>query len=146
MHNSRSKPEDIERLAAEAIGLGREVARAVRQLYCEQTSLDVAVVGCCLDLIEGRLPFDQDIDDSLAAIAETLTGGLKRECLGQEWVSILAGHDGDGPLYESEERPVYSERGLELLQLQTSFERFRSLRDKVLDHLAARRILTAYRC
>ncbi|WP_159099578.1 hypothetical protein [Alloyangia pacifica] len=141
MHDQKQSPPVIGNLAAEAVGLGREIARAARRLDLGRTAHEPAIVARYLAQSGERRPFGPDLEVGLDAVAQVLGRELEGEYLGQAWHSVLAGQDGDGPRYEAAEVMTYTERGEELLQLQRAYERFRFLREEVLDHLSAQHVL-----
>lgn len=132
---------DFEGLVAEAIRLGRELAEAAQRAHLGATSVDVAFVGRCLAKLRERRPLGRELDGGLDAVGQILRKDLAREVLRIEETYIEVGYGADGPRYEVEEMPVYSERGGELLKIQQLYSRFQAARSLVLDHLAAQDVV-----
>lgn len=131
----------FEELSAEAIRLGRELAGAARHLKLGGASEDASLVSRCFAQLAARRPFCQELDSGLETAEKLLGCDLAREILRFEQTCVEVGYDADGPHYECEVRPVYSDRGAALRELQDLFSRFQAARSLVLDHLAAQDVV-----
>lgn len=131
----------MDELAAEAIGLGRQVANRAIELHLGDNAMDVAFVTRCLAHLKERQSFDEGDEGGFGAVMGILERDIAAECLGSAEQFEETGYDEFGPQWEIREMPVYTERGNELIKLQYLFQDFLNSRDGVLDHVAAHRCL-----
>ncbi|SEL30706.1 hypothetical protein SAMN05421666_2083 [Roseovarius nanhaiticus] len=132
---------NIDDLAAETVGLGRQVADRAKSLHLGDNARDVAFVSRCLARLKERQPFDEADEGGFAAVMDILERSIAAECLGSEDRFEETGYDEFGPHGETRETPVYSDRGDELIELRCLFQDFLNSRDSVLDQVAAHRCL-----
>jgi hypothetical protein len=135
------KKQNMDELAAEAVGLGRQVANRAKELHLGGNAKDVAFVTRCLLRLKERQSFDEADEGGLFAVKEILERDIASECLGSAEQFEKTGYDEFGPQWEIREMPVYTERGNELIKLQKLFQDFLNRRDGVLDQLASHRCL-----
>jgi hypothetical protein len=140
MHILNNKP-NMDDLAMEVVGLGRQVADLAKALQLGDSATDVAFVSRCFARLRDRQPFDVADEGGFAAVADILERSIASECLGTEERFEETGYDEFGPRCEMLVATVYSERGNELIELQYLFQDFLSRRDDMLDLVAARRCL-----
>lgn len=136
-----SNKQNIDDLAAQAVGLGRQVADRARSLHLGDTAKDVAFVSRCLGHLKERRPFDAADEGGFDAVMDILERSIAAEYLGSEDRFEETGYDEFGPRGETRETPVYSDRGNELIELRFLFHDFLHSRDNVLDQVAAHRCL-----
>jgi len=140
MSNS-PEPKTIDDLAVEAVRLGREVADAARAVHLGRNAKDVAFVTRALSRLRDRQPLHDADEGGLEAVREILEADLSHEVTGHETRFFPTDFDECGPIGETREVPIYTDRGKNLLELQSLFERFSNVRAAVCDHLAAHRLL-----
>lgn len=140
MHVLRNN-QTMDDLAAEAIGLGRQVADRAKMLHLGDNARDVAFVTRCLARLNERQPFDEADEGGFDAVMEILESSIASEYLGSEERFEETGYDEFGPHGTTRKTPVYSDRGNELIRLQYLFNDFLNSRTGVLDHVAAHRCL-----
>ena len=133
--------QNMDDLAAEAVGLGRQVADWAKTLHLGDNARDVAFVSRCLARLKERQPFDEADEGGFDAVMDLLERSIAAECLGSEDRFEETGYDEFGPHGETRETPVYSNRGNELIELRRLFQDFLNSRDSVLDQVAAHRCL-----
>lgn len=133
--------QGMDDLAAEVVGLGRQVAERVKALHLGDTAKDVAFVSRCFARLKDRQPFDEGDEGGIYAVMDILERSIASEFLGSEERYEETGYDDFGPRGETRHTPVYSDRGNELIELQYLFQDFLNSRDSVLDHVAAHRCL-----
>lgn len=133
--------QNMDDLAAEAVGLGRQVAERAKALHLGDTAKDVAIVSRCFARLKDRQPFDEGDEGGFDAVMDILERSIASEFLGSEERYEETGYDDFGPRGETRDTPVYSDRGNELIELQYLFQDFLNSRDGVLDHVAAHRCL-----
>lgn len=134
-------PTNIDDLAANAVRLGRDLARRAQAMHLGGTSADAAFVSRCLSSLADRDPFSPAIDGGLDAVRGILEREIATEIVGHEERFVETHFDETGPHGEIREVPIHSQRGVELLELRALFRRFEDARGCVLDHLAAHRAL-----
>lgn len=137
LHNEKN----MDDLAVEAVGLGRQVAHRAKVLNLGDNAKDVAFVSRCFARLKERQPFDVADEGGFDAVMDILERTIASECLGSEDLFVVTGCDELGPHGETRETPVYSARGNELIKLQYMFHDFLNSRDAVLDHVAAHQYL-----
>lgn len=133
--------QNLDDLATETVGQGRQVADRAKALHLGENARDVAFVSRCFARLQERQPFDEADDGGFDAVMKILDHSIASEYLGTTERFEEIGFDEFGPQMEIREIPVYSDRGNELVALQNLFQAFRNNRDRVLDHLAANRCL-----
>lgn len=135
--------QNMDDLAAEAVGLGRQVAERAKALHLGDTAKDVAFVSRCFAHLKDRQPFDEADEGGFDAVMDIPERCIASEFLGSEERYQETGYDDFGPRGETRETLVYSdsEHGNELIELQYVFQDFLNSRDVVLDHVAAHRCL-----
>ena len=132
---------NLDDLGREAVRLGRELAEQACALNLGQTSLDAAFVNRCLARFKERQPFSDADEGCLSTIATMLKKDIKSEIVEIEVHFVETHFDDAGQHGEQRSFPIYSERGKALLDLQQLLEDFLSIRNAILDHLAAHRTL-----
>nr|WP_309503273.1 hypothetical protein [uncultured Roseovarius sp.] len=140
MHSLYNK-QNMDDLAAGAVGLGRQVADRAKTLHIGDNARDVAFVSRCLARLKERQPFDEADEGGFNAVMDILERSIAAECLGSENRFEETGYDEFGPHGETRKTPVYSDRGNELIELRSLFQDFLNSRDSVLDQVAAQRCL-----
>ncbi|MEP2984809.1 MAG: hypothetical protein ABJO97_00030 [Roseibium sp.] len=140
MFNS-PEPKTIDEMAVEAVRLGREVADAARFVHLGGNVKDVAFVARALSNLRERQPLRDADEGSLEAVREIIATDLAREVTDHENRFFATDCDECGPIGETRKVPVYTDRGNNLLELQSLFEQFTKVRAAVFDHLAAHRLL-----
>lgn len=110
--------QGMDDLAAEAVGLGRQVAERAKALHLGDTAKDVAFVSRCLARLKDRQPFDEGDEGGFDAVTDILERSIASEFLGSEERYEETGYDDFGPRGETRDTPVYSDRGNELIELQ----------------------------
>ena len=133
--------KNMDELAAEAVGLGRQVANRAKELHLGDNAKDVAFVTRCFARLKERQSFNDADEGGFNAVMGILERDITSEFLGDEEQFEQTGCDEFGPQGEIRETPVYSERGNELIELQFLFQEFLNNRDVVLDQVAAHRCL-----
>ena len=133
--------QNMDDLAAEAVGLGRQVADRAKALHLGDNAKDVAFVSRCFARMKERQPFDEADEGGFGAVLDILERNIASEYLGSEEQFQETGYDDFGPHGEILETPVYSDRGKELIELQYLFQDFLDSRNGVRDHVAAHRCL-----
>tara|TARA_R110002110_G_scaffold296310_1_gene510537 strand:- start:1134 stop:1574 length:441 start_codon:yes stop_codon:yes gene_type:complete len=133
--------QNMDDLAAEAVGLGRQVADRAKALHLGDNAKDVAFVSRCFANLRERQPFDEADEGGFGAVLNILERSIASEYLGSEERYEETGYDDFGPHGETLFTPVYSDRGNELIELQYLFQNFLNSRNGVLDHVAAHRCL-----
>lgn len=136
-----SEKKDMEDLAAEAVGLGRQVADRAKSLHLGDNARDVAFVSRCFGRLKERQPFDTADEGGFDAVMDILVRSIAAECLGSEDRFEETSYDEFGPHGEIRKTTVYSDRGNELIKLRCLFQDFLHSRDSVLDQVAAHRCL-----
>jgi hypothetical protein len=136
-----SNKQNMEDLAAEAVGLGRQVADRAKTLHLGDNARDVAFVSRCLARLKERQPFDEADEGGFNAVMDILERSIAAECLGSEDRFEETGYDEFGPHSETRKTPVYSDRGNELIELRLLFQDFLHSRESVLEQVAAHRCL-----
>jgi hypothetical protein len=139
--NVRYKMPNMDDLATEAVGLGRQVADRAKALHLGDNAKDVAFVSRCFARLRERQPFNEADEGGFVAVLDILERNIASEYLGSEEQFQETGYDDFGPHGEFRETPVYSKRGKELIELQYLFQDFLDSRNGVLDHVAAHRCL-----
>ncbi len=140
MSNS-PEPKTIDEMAVEAVRLGREVADVARALHLGGNAKDVAFVARALSKLRERQPLHDADEGGLETVRKMIGSDLAREVTGHEIRFFPTDCDECGPIGETRKVPVYTDRGNNLLELQSLFERFSNVRATVFDHLAAHRLL-----
>lgn len=135
-----NKP-NMDDLATEAVGLGRQVADRAKALHLGDNAKDVAFVSRCFAGLRERQPFNEVDEGGFVAVLDILERNIASETLGSEEQFQETGYDDLGPRGEFRETPVYSDRGKQLIELQFLFQHFLDSRNCVLDHIAAHRCL-----
>jgi hypothetical protein len=138
MHILNNK-QNMDDLAMEVVGLGRQAADLAKALQLGDNAKDVAFVSRCFARLRDRQPFDVADEGGFAAVAGILERSIASECLGSEERFEETGYDEFGPCGETHVATIYSDRGYELIKLQYLFQKFLNSRDAVLDHIAAHR-------
>ncbi|MCR9151423.1 MAG: hypothetical protein NXH83_14725 [Rhodobacteraceae bacterium] len=141
MNQAQTPKPDLDELAAMAVRLGRELARRAHEVYLGGNSRDFAIADRALRRLADRKPFDPRDDGSFAAIAGILDDDLRSEIIGTERYFVETHCDEHGVQGDVVECPVYSPRGMALLDLQRTFAGFVATRDAALDRIAADRAL-----
>lgn len=116
--------QNMDDLAAEAVGLGRQVAERAKALHLGDTAKDVAFVSRCFARLKDRQPFDEGDEGGFDAVMDILERSIASEFLGSEEQYEETGYDDFGPRGETRDTPVYSDRGNELIELQYCFRIF----------------------
>ncbi len=140
MSNS-PEPKTIDELAVEAVRLGREVADAARAVHLGGNAKDVAFVARALSKLRERQPLHDADEGGLEAVREILEADIAREVASHETRFFPTDYDECGPIGETREVPIYTERGEELIKLKGMFEQFSDVRAALFDHLAAHQLL-----
>mgnify|MGYP003624988241 FL=1 len=136
--------QNIDDLATEAVGLGRQVADLAQALHLGYDARQVAFVSRCFARLKDRQPFEEADEGGFDAVADILERSIASEYLGTEDCYEETGYDECGPRGETRETAVYSDRGNELIKLKHLFQDFLSNRDCVLDQVAAHRCLVEF--
>lgn len=136
-----TREQSLDKLAATAVRRGRELAKKAHDVYLGGNARDFAIVDRALSHLARREPFDPRVANALDAVTGILEGDLATEVVGVHRQFVETGCDEDGVQGEVHERPVYSERGMALLDLQRRLEDFVDARDATLDRIAAENIL-----
>lgn len=132
---------NLDNLAARTIKLGRELAHQARALHLGGNAKEAAFVTRCLARLEDRQAFNTADETSLAAIQGILANDLAGEIIETEQQFVETHFNEFGQQGELREMPIYSTRGLELLDLNETLDTFMATRAAVLDHIAAHRTL-----
>ena len=73
--------QNMDDLAAEAVGLGRQVAERAKALHLGDTAKDVAFVSRCLARLKDRQPFDEGDEGGFDAVTDILERSIASEFL-----------------------------------------------------------------
>jgi hypothetical protein len=133
--------KDLDNLAAEAVGLGRQAATMAEALRLGKNSKEVAFVSRCLARLTERQAFHEGDEGGFVAVMEILERTIASEFEGIAEKFEETGYDECGPRFEIRKTPLYTARGDELIELQYLLHDFLSCRDCVLDHVAAQQCL-----
>ncbi len=135
------EPTNIDGMAAEAIRLGRELAKCARALHLGGTARDAGFVSRTLSNLRDRQPLCEADEGGLLAIGEILDADLSQEIISIERLFIETHFDERGQQGEMRDVPIHSERGKDLLDFRDLLEQFIETRSAVLNHIAAHRSL-----
>ncbi|MGX9856386.1 hypothetical protein ACR03S_13230 [Limimaricola variabilis] len=141
MNSKDAMQRPLDDLATTAIQLGRDLERSARAVCLGGSSKGQGFVDRTLRHLAERDPFDQRFDVSLEALRSTVEAELASEVLHTERRFIATRFDAEGQHGEVYDCPVYSDRGQDLLVVQTTYLRFIAARDATLDRIAAERAL-----
>ena len=132
---------NLDTLAARTIKLGRDLAYKARALDLGRNAKEAAFVARCLAPLETRQAFNSGDEASFAAIQGILENDLAGEIIETEQRFVETHFNELGQQGEVRELPIYSSRGLELLDLSETLDDFMATRAAVLDHIAAHQAL-----
>jgi hypothetical protein len=76
--------QNMDDLAAEAVGLGRQVAERAKALHLGDTAKDVAFVSRCFARLKDRQPFDESDEGGFDAVMDILERCIASEFLGRD--------------------------------------------------------------
>lgn len=138
---SNRAAKTIDELAVQAVRLGRELAKASRDLHLGGNSKDVAFVTRALARLHERQPLHDADEGGLEAVREIIDADLAREVTGHESRFFPTDWDECGPIGETRDALIYTERGEDLIKLKDLFKQFSSVRAMLFDHLAAHQLL-----
>ncbi len=138
---SDTAAKTIDELAVQAVRLGRELAEASRDLHLGGNSKDAAFVTRALARLHERQPLHDADAGGLATVREILETDLAREVASYETRFFPTDCDEFGPIGETREVPLYTERGEGLIKLKGMLDRFSNVRVTLFDHLAAHQLL-----
>ena len=128
----------LDELAARAVRVGREAATAAHECAAGSTVGQWRRVETCLGGLGERRPFEAIDEDALLAVQGIIARDLESEVAGTERRVVDHDHDEDGNVYAVwAEVPAHTERGEALLHVQRLLREFVTLRDEVLDRVAA---------
>ena len=139
MNMTKTTTLSLDELAAEAVRLGRELERAAHAVLLGGNGRDVGHASRTLRRLAERDPFDPRDDVSLHALEGMVQADLKSEIRGYERRFVETHYDDLGQHGEVRDFPIYSERGEELLAVQSTLVRFMDARSATLDRIAAER-------
>ena len=126
-------------LAARAVEAGREAAAIAHEVGAGTNLSECRRVAVQLEALADRRPFEA-CDDALVAALGAIARDLEREREGTRRAVVDHDHDEHGTRYDVVgEVPAFSPRGERLLEARRLLEECRSLRDRVLDRVAAER-------
>lgn len=135
----------LEDLAFDTICLGRELAHAASLADFGVGDTGFGQIPEVLVRLADRNPFDGADDHFLTALRIVLDAELASEVIGTEWRVPCADDCEPGEFLLPRERPMYSERGRQVLHIVELFERFMAARAAALDRAAAERALATLR-
>ena len=142
LSHSDSVSVPLEQLAATAVRLGRELQQMAHAVYLGGNTLDAGFVSRTLRRLADRDAFDPRDDASFEALRGILEKDLRSELVKTERHFVETHYDAEGQHGEVVERPVYSERGQEILRIQETLIRFTKARAATLDQIAAERAIS----
>ena len=131
----------LEDLALDAICLGRDVARAASLVDLGAGSAAFREVAEVLVRRADRNPFKPADDTFLRALRVVLEAEVACEVIGTERLVSDLGDGLPGEFLLPRERPTYSERGQNLIEILDIFNRFMAAREAALDRAAAERAI-----
>ena len=134
-----SASASLEQLAATAVRLGRELQEMAHSVYLGGNTRDAGFVSRTLRRLADRDAFDPRDDASFEALRGILEKDLRSELVKTQRQFVETHYDAEGQHGEVVERPVYSERGQEILRIQEKLIRFIDARAAALDLIAAER-------
>lgn len=137
MKHAQIPTPSLDELATTAVRLGRALAELARAVSLGAESPDVAAVGEMLRRLAARTPFDPGDAEGLEALREILEAELETEVVRVERQFVETRFDAYGQHGELRDCPVYSQRGQDLLAVQTALTAFIAARDATLDRVAA---------
>lgn len=141
MNIMQTPPQGLDDLAAIAVRLGRELGQIAAAASLGAGGNENGFVTRTLRRVAARDPFDPRDDASIEGLRDIIAADLASEERGTELQYFETHCDADGPHCEPRECILYSERGENLLRVQSTFERFLAARNATLDRAAAERAL-----
>ncbi|MCR8828049.1 hypothetical protein [Pseudosulfitobacter koreensis] len=139
--SNQTEPKTLDELAVDAVRFGREVAEAAKAMHLGGNAKDAAFVARALSRLHDRQPLHDADAGGLIAVREILEADIAREVASHETRFFPTDYDECGPIGETREVPIYTERGEELIKLKGMFEQFSDVRAALFDHLAAHQLL-----
>ncbi len=141
MATQKTNDMPVQTIATLAVRLGRELGERISRMRDAPTEdISRSRLGAMLRHLQtGEVTEGQDLT-TLETLQEGLAERLSQEIIGSRVEPHLVGCDQDGEIWDTEEVPIYSDRGGEAWDAYVHLEHFLQVRQQLLDRANAERL------